>query len=295
MLLNRHKHAFLGVFMKKKKRNIKDEVDKRARILAPLLSLDSNKETYEAELKQKLKKISLEKGYSVSTLKTWFQRYQDDAINGLRPRYRGSFKKIVTDKNMHDCVERLCELRVANEFLSVLDLISCVESENEQWRGLLKRSTAQRYLQFKGLSKADMANPNNLAKGKFYNRFQHNAPLDLVQGDIKYGPSTNVYDEDGMLVKVYLVAWIDDRTRKILSAGFFTNQMQYTVNSTLRALITKYGLPRGLYMDNGKVYVSNSLEFICKTLGIGVKHSPIRNAASYAEKSKMLKYAFLAS
>ena len=94
---------------------------------------------------------------------------------------------------------------------------------------------------------------------------------------------------------MYLVAWIDDRTRKILSAGFFTNQMQYAVNSTMRALITKYGRPRAVYMDNGKVYVSHSLSFIFKSLGIKEKHAPIRAAAAYAEKSKMLKYAFLAT
>ena len=266
--------------MTKKRLNTKDVVMKRTAILAPILSLNPSKEQYQLELRQKIKEVALENNLSANTVKNWLKRYQADATHGLCPRYRGSNTKAATNQQVHDCVEKLCELRVANEYLSVQDLIDCLESEHPNWKGLLKRSTAQRYLQAKGLSKADLANTEKLAKGKYYNRFQHDEPLDLVQGDIKYGPSSNVYDEDGLLVKVYLVAWIDDRTRKILSAGFFTNQMQYAVNSTMRALITKYGRPRAVYMDNGKVYVSHSLSFIFKSLGIKEKHAPIRAAAA---------------
>lgn len=273
--------------MSKKKVNVNKVVQQRMSIIAPLLSLNPEKEMYVVELKQKIKEVALEHGKSESTIKNWLKRYQDDATHGLCPRYRGSNTRAAIDENVYAYVEKLCELRVANEYLSVQDLIACIESEHPNWQGLLKRSTAQRYLQNKGLSKADMANPDKLAQGKYYNRFQHDAPLDLIQGDIKYGPSTNVFNEFGKPVKVYLVAWIDDRTRKILSAGFFTNQMQYTVNTTMRALITKYGCPKAVYMDNGKVYVAHSLSFIFKSLGIQEKHAPVRAAAA---KGKIEKF-----
>ena len=135
--------------MSKKRVDVNKVVQQRMSIIAPLLSLNPEKGLYEVELKQKIKEVALEHGKSESTIKNWLKRYQDDATHGLCPRYRGSNTRAAVDENVYACVEKLCELRVANEYLSVLDLIACIESEHPNWTGLLKRSTAQRYLQKK--------------------------------------------------------------------------------------------------------------------------------------------------
>ncbi|SCM82315.1 hypothetical protein KL86SPO_50086 [uncultured Sporomusa sp.] len=54
-------------------------------------------------------------------------------------------------------------------------------------------------------------------------RFAKSHRCMLYQGDIKYGPYLPV-GKDGQKKQTYLAAWIDDATRFVVGARFYTNQ-----------------------------------------------------------------------
>ena len=96
-------------------------------------------------------------------------------------------------------------------------------------------------------------------------------PSMLYQGDIKYGPYLPV-GKDGQKKQTYLAAWIDDATRFVVGARFYTNQKVDIIEDTLREAILTYGKPEAIYVDNGKQYRSNWLQTACAKLGIKLLH-----------------------
>ena len=87
--------------------------------------------------------------------------------------------------------------------------------------GAVKRSTLQRYLYEAGLGKKQMrryAEGRETSSGRFCRPHR----MELVQGDIKYGPK--IKDKDGKLIKTYLSILIDDHSRYILQSEFYDNQ-----------------------------------------------------------------------
>lgn len=100
-----------------------------------------------------------------------------------------------------------------------------------------------------GYSSAMMSLYND--KGYASQRFQRAHRHDLWQGDIKYGLILNL---GGKTTQTYFSCLIDDATRYILHGEFYGNMEQGIVEDTLRKAMTKYGLPKRLYFDNGSQY-----------------------------------------
>lgn len=61
-------------------------------------------------------------------------------------------------------------------------------------------------------------------------RFCRPHRMELLQGDIKYGPDIRL--SDGTLIKTYLSSLIDDHSRFIVQSEFYDNQRQEVVEDT---------------------------------------------------------------
>ena len=85
-----------------------------------------------------------------------------------------------------------------------------------------------------------------------------------------HGPRAKV---SGINKKTYLHAIIDDSSRYIIHAEFFTSEKLEAFKECLKAAVEKRGLPQKLYVDNGACYSAINLEQITACLGIGIKHS----------------------
>jgi len=104
------------------------------------------------------------------------------------------------------------------------------------------------------------------AKGAAARRFQKEHRCQLWQSDIKYGPFVTA--ENGRKKQTFLVVWIDDATRFIISARFYLSQTADEVEDCLRRGIQKYGVPDKVFTDQGGQYKSKHISRICAKLGI---------------------------
>jgi transposase InsO family protein len=123
-------------------------------------------------------------------------------------------------------------------------------------------STIRKYLIAQGFSFKKMNNRQG------YIKFQRDKPNDLWQIDIAGGQSiTN-------LGIVYLVAILDDCSRFIISAQYFSNQTGVNVLKVVRDGIMQYGRPNQIIADNGKQFRNSLKEYesryinMLKTLGV---------------------------
>lgn len=101
-------------------------------------------------------------------------------------------------------------------------------------------------------------------------RFEAELPNDLWQSDCLHGPK--VADE-GKLKKSYLFAFIDDMSRLIPHAEFYLRERLPSYLDAVRKALSKRGLPRKLYVDNGPAFRSQLLHHACASLGIALIHS----------------------
>jgi len=78
-------------------------------------------------------------------------------------------------------------------------------------------------------------------------------PMEVVVGD-QYQFDVVVEWFDGSLVRPWLSAWMDGRTRKVLGWTISVTPDGRSVVDSLRKVIVRYGVPVFIYVDNGKTY-----------------------------------------
>lgn len=129
----------------------------------------------------------------------------------------------------------------------------------------LAPTTVYRFLQRQGLLRPPEATPDDRR------RFEAELPNDIWQSDALHGPTVAI---EGKARKVYLFAFLDDMSRLVTGARFYSSEgVDPYLDCFRRALLTR-GLPRKLYVDNGAAFRSHHLAQICASLGIALVHSP---------------------
>jgi len=124
-------------------------------------------------------------------------------------------------------------------------------------------ATIYRIFKLHGVSGSDTAYPDR-------RRFEAELPNDIWQSDCLHGPKVL---HDGKMRKSYLFAFIDDMTRLVPHAGFYLNErIDSYVDAFIKAL-SKRGLPRKLYVDNGPAFSTQILRHATASLGIALIHS----------------------
>lgn len=96
-------------------------------------------------------------------------------------------------------------------------------------------------------------------------RYECRFANDCWQSDIMVGPYLLI---DGKKLKTYLIAFMDDASRLIVHSQFFFTENYLALEETLRQALLKRGIPKKIFVDNGKVYQSLQLRLICARLGI---------------------------
>lgn len=124
-------------------------------------------------------------------------------------------------------------------------------------------ATIYRIFKLHGVSGSDTSYPDR-------RRFEAELPNDIWQSDCLHGPKVL---HDGKMRKSYLFAFIDDMTRLVPHAGFYLNErIDSYVDAFIKAL-SKRGLPRKLYVDNGPAFSTQILRHATASLGIALIHS----------------------
>jgi len=128
----------------------------------------------------------------------------------------------------------------------------------------LNNSTVYRFLHRENLMHPSGARPEDRR------RFEAELPNDLWQSDVMHGPHVEV---DGRMRKTYLIAIIDDHSRLIVHARFYLSESLASYMDAFENALTRRGLPRKLYVDNGSAFRSRHLEYVTASLAIALIHA----------------------
>lgn len=202
------------------------------------------------------------KEYAPATIKGWLLDYRKHGIEGLYPRSRsdrGNTRILGEEvqQYIHDAKE-FYPHRSAKSIYHELIAKGLISSEK------ISLSTIQRFV------KKHSSN-NSSTQIKDRRAFEMGYPGDCWQTDISMGPYLTI---NGRRQKTYLIAFIDDASRAVMACSFFFEQNLNAVLTVFKTAIKRRGIPKKLFMDNGKVFRSEQLQFICASLG---------TIASYAE------------
>jgi len=239
----------------------------RYRMIAPLLEPDID----DAKRCKLREEIAEREGKAVRTIYRYEKSYREEQFEGLKPKTRSKRRSQKLPENWEEIVKEAIQLRKEVPRRSVRQLIVILESEEYAPPGVIKASTLQRYLQNAGMSKKHLRRYAEDKKPSS-KKFCKDHRLELYQGDIKYGPV--IRDKAGNKVQTYLSSVIDDHSRLIIHSEWFDNQRKEVVEDTVHKAVLKYGVFDSFYVDNGKQYISNQLQFSCARLGIRVRHAP---------------------
>jgi hypothetical protein len=66
------------------------------------------------------------------------------------------------------------------------------------------------------------------------------------------------------------MAYIDDASRLITHAQFYFSQDLLSLRHSLKEALLRRGIPKLLYTDNGRIYRSQSFEYLCANMGIAL-------------------------
>ena len=211
-----------------------------------------------------MREITERSGISARTLRRYLSAWKEGGFEKLKPKQGWERSDSSLGDSFSYVVDAAIELRRESPSRSVADIIKILELEGAISAGKIARSTLQRHLAARGYASTQMRMYIN--KGSAARRFQKEHRNQLWMSDIKYGPFVPV--ENSRKKQIYLVVWIDDAVRYIVSARFYLDQTVNAIEDSLYRAVQKYGIPEKIFVDNGKQFRSKWLSQACAKLGI---------------------------
>jgi transposase InsO family protein len=247
---------------------LREEGLRRYGIIAPLL----DEGLAESEKRDIRWLICSRDSISGRTLRRWLTAFKKGGFDALLPRERkdkGSCKAIPAE-----ALQAAADLRRELPGRSAERIQQILAGEGH----VVARSTLERHLRHQGLSGREIKTAHKQVASRRFNRQGRNT---LWQADLKYGPYIPDTSQPKRKLRTYMVAIIDDATRMVVHAEFYSNQRLPVLEDTFRKAVIKCGLPDNLYVDNGKIFISQWLRLACARLRI--RHL---NTQAYSPESK---------
>lgn len=238
----------------------------RFSLIAPLLNQTYSEPTAKRYLETACAKahnvpVYGSKEYAPETIKGWLLEYRKRGIEGLYPKSRSDKGKVRSlDDELRQYIldaKDFTPLRSAKSIYHELIARGLISPQS------ISLSTVQRFIK------------NNYVKNsviKDRRAFEMSYPGDCWQTDISMGPYLTI---NSRKQKTYLVAFIDDASRAVMASAFFFEQNLNSVLSVFKTAVLRRGVPKKLFMDNGKVFRSEQLQFICASLGTIVSYAEV--------------------
>jgi len=238
-----------------------DEVaKKRVNMILPLMADGLDRGSRLALMRE----ISEREGISTRTLSRYVVAWETGGYDALKPK-QGWVR--TTDGRPEDwerIVDAAIALRRELPTRSVRDIIKILELEDAIEKDSVKRSTLQRHLQARGYSASQVSLYSK--PGLATRRFQKEHRMQLLQSDVKFGPHVPL-KHGGKPVQIYLVIFVDDATRFIVSARFYADQTIRSLEDCFRRAVQAYGVPDACFVDNGSQYRSYWFSDACAKIG----------------------------
>lgn len=241
-------------------------------LIAPILNGQvSNQTEYLAEVTSQVHQVPYygPKEFAPKTLSCWLLAYRRENFEGLKPKRRsdrGQPRKLTGDQEDH-----LIGLRKLHRFLPVSVFYDQLVEKGEILPKEISYATVYRLLKKHGLVGKDTA------KTPERKRFAYDTVNTLWQGDMSVGPYLVI---DGKKVRTFLFAFIDDCSRIVPFAQFLVSEKFESLKVVFKEALIRRGIPKIVYVDNGKIYRSDIFHIACASLGIALTHTQPYDAAS---------------
>jgi len=212
------------------------------------------------------------------TVRNYLKRYREGGPLALLRRHGGPKGP---SPRIHDEALRTRILALIEESprrtVPQLRRIISREAEYRQAIDAVSDRTIYRFLSEHGLNQKQRAVKATDGRRGSFHQFQASASMELVQGDARDGIWLPDGDS-GKVRKTYLFAWVDDYSRRILSARYFFNEKLPCMEHTFKTMVLRWGIPKKCYLDNGRVYTSAQFAFVLAELSIAkIHHRPYQS------------------
>jgi hypothetical protein len=116
---------------------------------------------------------------------------------------------------------------------------------------------------------------------KAFRHFEHDAANDCWQADTNHWGYIPDPSDPSKRKKVYLIAIMDDHSRKMMHGEFFYEERYPRLERCVQKAVLKHGVPHIFFCDNGSVYSTKQFNIICARMGTKLIH-----AKPYSPESK---------
>jgi len=201
---------------------------------------------------------------SISTLWRKLQAYKQGGVEAFNKKPRKDRGKIRATEM--EILDRAIEIKkdLPTRSAKIINLVL-----EQEYGKTIAKSTLYRHLREHGATKQKLG----ISKKKVRCRWTRDHSNSLWCGDLEYGPYVLM---EGKAYRTYLSAFIDVHSRFVVDARYYLRQNTPILIDNLLRAWSIHGLPRCLYVDNGKVYYSEQLETACFSLEIKLLHCPPR-------------------
>lgn len=200
------------------------------------------------------------KKYAPKTIGAWYSDYIKGGLDALKPAPRSDrgISRVLSPEMSESILKKLKEYPKAPATV-IYDML--IEE-----RAFLKKdasiATVRRFIRENRTTAAE-----EVPKAQML-RFAKENVNELWMTDIMYGPYVGTKKKKA----TYLLAYIDDASRLITHAEFYLSQDIAALRNSFKDAVLRRGLPKIIYTDNGKIYRSQSFEYLCANLGVTLLH-----------------------
>jgi len=195
----------------------------------------------------------------VVTFKSWLRNYKLYGLEGLAQKARNDKGK--SQKMTPTIRESIDKVVKEERVVSIKDLYRKLIAKNyiNSWE--LSYETLRVYVK-----ENQLLEPRDYKERK---KFEKEFVNELWMVDFKQGKSVRCGKR---LRRTYLCAIIDDASRMLVGYQWAHNEDTALFARTFKKAIAIYGIPKILYCDQGKVFLSKYIVQLCGRLGIALAH-----------------------
>ena len=191
-----------------------------------------------------------------STIKNWYINYKKLGYDGLIPKSRTDLN--TSRKLSLEAQQKIIDYKKKFPHISGTLIYQKLIEDGYINEFNVSKSTVLKFIRDNYLLFGDVGKIDRRA-------FEMEFANQMWDADTSHGPYLTI---DNKKIKTYLIALIDDASRLITNAKFFFEDNAINFQNTFKEGLKKYGIPKKIFLDNGKTYKNEQLSIICANCGM---------------------------
>lgn len=202
--------------------------------------------------------------FSERTIFKYYSDYKKYGFDGLKPKRR-------CDKGTHpgissEIIENILALKKELPTRSAAKIMIMLILAGKLEENTIHLRTVNRILNQYGYTRESLSKDTRL-----YIKHEKDRVCAMWQSDAM--SAFYIPDGNNGSKLAYLIGILDDHSRRDMHSEFYLDSTLPRLEDTLRKAVTKYGASSSLYVDNGKIFISEQFKLTCARLGIKLKYA----------------------